>query len=61
MSESERIRGGYHYHVSDEQLRTFRSRTPAERFRWLDETRETLVQLATPKTRAWWERFRQGR
>jgi hypothetical protein len=49
---------GYSYHVSDEQLRTFRSRSPAERLAWLEETRALLVELAPPRARRWWRRLR---
>lgn len=49
---------GFHYHVSDEKLRVFRSRTPAERLRWLEEMRELTWRLAPPKTRERWDRLR---
>ncbi len=50
---------GFHYYVSDEQLRVFRSRSPSERLRWLDEMREFTIRLAPPRTRRWWRKFRQ--
>lgn len=52
---------GFHYHVSVEQLRVFRSRTPAERLRWLEEMRELTWRLAPPKTKERWERLRNPR
>jgi hypothetical protein len=51
---------GYHYHVSDEQIRVFRSLTPSERLRWLDDMRELTIRLAPPRTRRWWRKLREG-
>jgi hypothetical protein len=54
-------KGGYRYHVSDEQLRAFRRLTPEQRLRWLDEMREFTIATAPPQSKAWWQKFRAGR
>jgi hypothetical protein len=59
MSEKTRP-GGFHYHVSDEQLRVFRSLTPERRLAWLEEMRELTAQLAPAKAKRWWRRLREG-
>jgi hypothetical protein len=51
---------GFTYWVSDEQLRTFSSLSPARRLQWLEETREAMWKMATPETRAHWRRLRGG-
>jgi hypothetical protein len=51
---------GFTYEVSDEQLRAFAARPPAERLRWLEEMREATWKLATPAVRASWARLRRG-
>ena len=53
-------RDGFYYTVSDEQLATFRSLSPAHRLAWLEETRELTWRLAPEKTRRWWRRLRKG-
>ena len=51
---------GFRHRVSDEQLRVFAARTPDERLRWLDETRATLIEMASPETRRRWRVVRGG-
>lgn len=51
-------RPGFRHHVSDEQLAVFRSRSPAERLRWLDEMRELSIRLAPAKAKRSWQRLR---
>lgn len=51
---------GFTYEVSDEQLRAFRSRSPDERLRWLEETRELMYALAPEETRRRWAELRQA-
>lgn len=50
---------GYTYWVSDEQLRTFASLSPARRLQWLEEMREFTYRLAPEKTRESWRRLRR--
>ncbi len=52
---------GYHYSVSDEQLRVFGLLTPEQRLAWLEEMREFTVAVAPPEAQAWWRRFRAAR
>lgn len=52
---------GFHYSVSDEQLRVFSSLTPDQRLTWLEEMREFSVAVAPPEAQAWWRKFREGR
>lgn len=52
--------GGFHYYVSDEQLRVFASLSPARRLQWLEEMREFTVRVAPPEAQRWWRRFRDG-
>jgi hypothetical protein len=52
---------GFHYHVSDEQLRVFASLTPEQRLSWLEEMREFTALVAPPEAQRWWRRFREGR
>ncbi|MBI2312869.1 MAG: hypothetical protein HYU77_10245 [Betaproteobacteria bacterium] len=53
-------RGGYHYRVSDEQLRAFAALTPLQRLRWLDEARRFVLLAQTPESRERMERLRRG-
>lgn len=50
---------GFTYWVSDEQLRTFASLSPARRLQWLEETRELMFKMATPEVRARWNALRR--
>jgi hypothetical protein len=50
---------GYVYYVSDEQLRTFASVSPARRLQWLEEMRELTFRLASPEIRARWKLLRR--
>lgn len=59
MDEKTRPRG-FHYYVSDEQLRVFRSLTPERRLAWLEEMRELTITLAPAKAKRWWRRLRAG-
>jgi hypothetical protein len=49
---------GFTYHVGDAQLAAFRTRTPAQRLRWLEEARELSIRLASDEAKRWWRRFR---
>lgn len=62
MKDDERgdERLGFHYYVSDEQLRVFASLTPGRRLRWLEEMRAFTVRVAPPEAQQWWRRFREG-
>lgn len=57
MTPTER---GYTYWVSDEQLEAFSKLTYEQRFAWVSETREFLVQAATPVTIERILRLRRG-
>lgn len=54
-------RRGFHYSVSDEQLRVFSSLTPDQRLNWLEEMREFSFAVAPPEAQMWWRTFREGR
>lgn len=56
-SEMKKIKG-FHYTVSERQLRVFRSCSPARRLQWLEEMRELSWQLAPPEAKKWWSRLR---
>jgi len=49
---------GFFYTVSDEQIAVFRSLDIDARLRWLEDTRRMLYALATPETKANWDRLR---
>jgi hypothetical protein len=53
-------RGGYSYHVSDEQLAAFAKLTPLERLQWVDDLRRFILMAETPETAARRERLRRG-
>ncbi|MDB4956268.1 MAG: hypothetical protein JWO36_3837 [Myxococcales bacterium] len=50
---------GYSYWVSDEQLQTFSSLSPARRLQWLEEIRELMHELAPSSVRESWARLRR--
>lgn len=51
---------GFHYDVSEEQIRAFSACSPAERLRWLEEMREVTWKLASPETKRSWGRLRRS-
>jgi hypothetical protein len=56
----ERPLGGYHYHVSDAQLREYARLSLLERLRWLEEARLITLLGRTPETGERQERLRRG-
>ena len=50
---------GYTYFVSDEQLRTFASLSPARRLQWLEEMREATFRMAPPHVIESWRKLRR--
>jgi len=58
---AEKVRGGYSYYVSDEQLEAFAKLTPYERLKWVDEVRLFTLLARTPETAERQERLRQGK
>jgi hypothetical protein len=61
MAEDESSPVGFDYWVSDAQLEAFRSRSPSERLKWLEEMREFTVRVAPPHAQASWRRLRAHR
>ena len=59
MTEPRHV-GGFHYYVSNRQLRAFLSRTPGQRLRWLEEMREFTAKMASVSTKRWWKKLRSG-
>ena len=59
-NSSDKARGGYAYHVSDEQLEAFARLTPYERLKWADEIRLFTLLARTPETAERQERLRRG-
>lgn len=53
-------RGGYTYHVSDEDLKRFGELSMEDRLRWVDELRLFILEAETPETRERRERLRRG-
>lgn len=61
VDASKKMRGGYSYYVSDEQLEAFAKLTPYERLKWADEIRQFTLLARTPQTAERQERLRQGK
>ena len=51
---------GFHYTVTDEQIRQHRQRTVAEIFEWLETTNEFLYRFQTPTERERMHKIRKG-
>lgn len=51
---------GFHYTVTDEQIRQHRQRTVAEIFEWLETTNEFLYNFQTPEERERMHKIRKG-
>ncbi|MBU0480225.1 MAG: hypothetical protein KKG47_03880 [Proteobacteria bacterium] len=54
-------KGGFSYHVSDEQLEAFQCLTPLQRLQWVDDARRFTLMARTPETAVRQERLRQGK
>jgi len=55
-----KIRGGFSYYVSNEQLEAYAKLTPYERLKWVDEMRLFTLLARTPETAERQERLRRG-
>jgi hypothetical protein len=53
-------KGGFGYHVSDEQLAAFAQLTPLQRLEWVETARQFTLLAQTPETRERHERLRRG-
>lgn len=53
-------KGGFDYHVSDEQLQAFARMTDLERLQWVDDARLFTLLAQTPETAERQERLRRG-
>ena len=61
MGRDKRVaKGGFGYHVSDEQLAAFARLTPLQRLEWVDAARQFTLLAQTPETRERHERLRRG-
>jgi hypothetical protein len=58
--ERRKIRGGFRYVVSDEQIRTFRKFTAEQKLRQLEALEEFLALAMTPRAKQIRDRFRRG-
>lgn len=53
-------KGGYSYHVSDEQLAQFAKATIEQRIEWLESMQQWTWDNASPEVRASWAKLRRG-
>ncbi len=60
MIPEKRGKGGFSYHVSDEQLAAFQKLTDLEKLQWVDEARLFTLMTETPETRERRENLRRG-
>ena len=57
---TDRIRPGFAYRVTDEQIRRWRALPVEARLQWLEDANRFLALALSPKTRAIQDRFRRG-
>lgn len=59
-SKKNESRGGFSYHVTEEQIRAYRKMPIDERLRWLEEALEFMVHALPPDKWEILQKFRRG-
>jgi hypothetical protein len=55
-----RLRGGFSYRVTDQQIRRWRALPASVKLQWLEDVNRLLASALSPKIRAIQDSFRRG-
>ena len=53
-------KGGFHYHVSQEQIDEYQKLSTKDKLEWLEEALKFSYESMSPETWETWQKFRRG-